>query len=285
MKDTFEEIHKELIKPFAPTEIKFRVGRAMMQRDASGAPYVFCEVFPYVDTRAVMERLDEACGFGGWEEIQPSPINFKEYKKGYGNNPDKEYEKFGFISGLRIKCKEGSVEFFDGSDETDTEAFKGGLSNSFKRVCSKAGIGRYLYKIKGLLAYTSMNQNEYPNKAKLRSDSSDVYYSWMEPQLPIWALPNQNDIATEAEINEIKDYSYFIDKDAHEAIKKDIESGTITREKAWRYISRLRSQININDANLLNKKKSLKSFENQTEQPSAPLKKRMEEPEDFSFEA
>lgn len=82
----------------------------------------------YIDARDVMRRLDEACGPAGWQD---------------------RYEVHGTktICYLSLKIGEEWITKADGAGDTDVEAEKGSISDAFKRVAVKWGIGRYLYDV------------------------------------------------------------------------------------------------------------------------------------------
>ena len=88
----------------------------------------------YITNRAIMDRLDEVCGPGNWKN---------EYQEGPAG---------GVICGLsiRVPTPEGGSEWvtkWDGAENTDVEAVKGGLSSSMRRAAVQWGVGRYLYRI------------------------------------------------------------------------------------------------------------------------------------------
>ena len=83
----------------------------------------------YVSNRAIMDRLDAVCGPGNWKN---------EYQPGPGG---------GVICGLSIRVGQEWVTKWDGAENTDVEAVKGGLSTSMRRAAVQWGIGRYLYRI------------------------------------------------------------------------------------------------------------------------------------------
>lgn len=82
----------------------------------------------YIDARDVMNRLDEACGPGGWQD---------------------RYEVHGAktLCYLSIRIDGEWVTKADGAGDTDVEAEKGSISDAFKRSAVKWGIGRYLYDL------------------------------------------------------------------------------------------------------------------------------------------
>ena len=83
----------------------------------------------YISNRAIMDRLDEVCGPENWQN---------EYKPGPGG---------GVICGLSIRVGDAWVTKWDGAENTDVEAVKGGLSTSMRRAAVQWGVGRYLYRI------------------------------------------------------------------------------------------------------------------------------------------
>ena len=91
----------------------------------------------YVTNRAIMDRLDEVCGPANWKnEFMPGPNG-------------------GVVCGLSIRVERGEgaggfaewITKWDGAENTDIEAVKGGLSSSMRRAAVQWGIGRYLYKL------------------------------------------------------------------------------------------------------------------------------------------
>ena len=88
----------------------------------------------YVTNRAIQDRLDEVCGPGDWKnEYMPGPAG-------------------GVLCGISIciERENGTSEWvtkWDGAENTDVEAVKGGLSGSMKRAASQWGIGRYIYRL------------------------------------------------------------------------------------------------------------------------------------------
>lgn len=93
----------------------------------------------YVTNRAIMDRLDEVCGPENWKnEFMPGPNG-------------------GVVCGLSIRVDRGErgtsggfaewITKWDGAENTDIEAIKGGLSSAMRRAAVHWGIGRYLYKL------------------------------------------------------------------------------------------------------------------------------------------
>ncbi len=83
----------------------------------------------YITNRAIMDRLDEVCGPGNWKN---------EFREGPAG---------GVICGISIRIGDEWVTKWDGAENTDVEAVKGGLSTSMRRAAVHWGIGRYLYRV------------------------------------------------------------------------------------------------------------------------------------------
>jgi len=109
-----------LKRPFPVNKIKWRPG---------GGGKDLC----YIDARDVMDRLDQVFGMFGWQT---------------------NYEFMGgrMICNLSVRFdsdyESGKSEWItksDGSDDTNIEGEKGGISGALKRSAVLLGIGRYLY--------------------------------------------------------------------------------------------------------------------------------------------
>lgn len=139
----------KLKAPFKPEEIEFRVGSTNKDKTKGLA-------LAYVTNRAIQNRLDEVFTPFGWQN------SFREWK---GTSQ---------ICGISVwdDKKNEWITKWDGADDSQTEAIKGGLSDSMKRAAYQWGIGRYLYE----LPDTWVPLDEYKKLA-------------YEPQLPKWALP------------------------------------------------------------------------------------------------
>jgi hypothetical protein len=67
---------------------------------------------------------------------------------------------------------------YDGADDTEFQATKGGLSDAFKRAAVKWGVGRYLYHLPAVWV-----------ACRQRGGSVVLEET---PQLPAWALPDES---------------------------------------------------------------------------------------------
>lgn len=148
------KIMEELQKPFQEQEIEWRVGSTNADKTKGLA-------LAYITNRAIQNRLDQVFGCMGWKN------EFKEWK---GNSQ---------LCGISVFYNNEWITKWDGSDNSEVEQVKGGLSDSMKRCAYQWGIGRYLYELDSTWV-----------KIKAVGKS---YYLTETPKLPSWALPNSQD--------------------------------------------------------------------------------------------
>lgn len=115
---------EELSAPFPLKCIDFLIPRSFKRGDKD---YAFA--LPFVDARAVMNRLDAVVGPGNWQNA-------------YAAGPSG-----GNLCGISLKVNGEWITKWDGAENTDFEETKGGLSSAFKRAAVLWGIGRYLYNV------------------------------------------------------------------------------------------------------------------------------------------
>lgn len=153
---------------FPENHIEWRI--AQSGTGAGGKPWGIAVA--YISARAIMDRLDEVVGPENWT------VDYR-----FESNANM---KPGIICQIGIKCDDKWVYKADGADQTDTEAFKGGLSGALKRAGSAWGIGRYLYDLEQDFVQTVEKGTQGAKYAKTKEGS--VFY-WIPPRLPAWALP------------------------------------------------------------------------------------------------
>lgn len=159
MDNTIENKFKMFAAPVKDDEVENRILQSGIK---NGKPWA--KVAYYLDARAVMNRLDECFGPMNWEDSY-TPI---------ANN-----EK-GFICTIKINCGNGVfVSKQDGAENTDVEAVKGGISDSFKRCAVKLGFGRELYELKNIFAECSLEKRNGWNLAKTK----DGDFWWKAPTI------------------------------------------------------------------------------------------------------
>ena len=146
---------------FEPSDIEWRLQQCGKTKDGK----IWGMALAYVTNRAIMNRLDEVCGPENWKN------EFKAAPDG------------GILCGISIKVGDEWVTKWDGAENTDIEAVKGGLSGAMKRAAVQWGIGRYLYKLEE--SWINANENgAYRGKTK-----DGTTFRWDAPTLPAWALP------------------------------------------------------------------------------------------------
>lgn len=162
-----KELMDKLQAPFLPDEIEWRVDRGQKTNQGN---YVF--VLAYVTNRAIMNRLDEVFGPTGWKN------EFREWKQG------------SQLCGISVKIEGEWVTKWDGSDDSNMDAVKGGLSGAMKRTAVQWGIGRYLYKLdQNRIPLKERGQNFANVKVKVQGKDEYIKGYWDTPTLPDWALP------------------------------------------------------------------------------------------------
>lgn len=140
---------KDLSKPLDVSMVQWRLGTKPKQD--GGKAMALC----YIDSRAVMNMLDEVCGPENWSDTY-------------------QFNGSRIICTLSIRIGDEWVSKSDGAGDTAVEAEKGGLSDAFKRAAVKWGIGRYLYDIaaawvdtEGPMKHPKIARSEYARLRKI----------------------------------------------------------------------------------------------------------------------
>ncbi len=159
----------KLKEPFPAEDIEWRIQRSGFGKN-TGKPYAM--VLAYITNRAIMDRLDEVCGPENWQnEFRPSPAGD------------------GVLCGISIRIAETHwVTKWDGAENTQFEAIKGGLSSSMKRAAVQWGIGRYLYNLEAGFAIFD-EHGKYKDKIEDKDAGRAEWLKWNPPALPSWAIP------------------------------------------------------------------------------------------------
>lgn len=116
-----------LAAPFPPSDVEWKPGATTRDKSKGLA-------MAYLTSRAVQQRFDDVCGPADWRnEFQPGPDG-------------------GVLCGISIRVdrEDGTSEWvtkWDGADNSQVEAVKGGLSGATKRAAVQWGVGRYLYDL------------------------------------------------------------------------------------------------------------------------------------------
>jgi len=160
------EIVQKLKEPFERKDIEFRVAKVSKRTRK-------VLVLAYINSRAVMQKLDTVFGVDGWKD---------------------EYEvlKGGVTCKLSVKISGEFITKQDAAPFSNIEALKGAFSAALKRAAVKFGVGRYLYQ---LPEYFVELMDKKPANA---GNKIHHYYSkeisgwWIEPDLPDWAVNGGN---------------------------------------------------------------------------------------------
>ena len=161
LSDSAEALLKQLKNPFDPKFVKCRVGAT--SKDKSKGIALF-----YLDSREVMKRLEEVCGIDGWQTRKKAVVS--------------EGKILGVKCELSIRMpyldQSGNsiwITKTDYGEPSNASPLKGASSDALKRAAVNFGIGRYLYYIP--------NQWYRLNQYKQFEE---------QPELPTWALPQEN---------------------------------------------------------------------------------------------
>lgn len=120
--ETDQDLFDALSSPFPTDAIDWRIGSRNKEKTKGIA-------LAYIDARAVMDRLDTACGPGHWQ------CNYTPAQTMLLCNLGIHFPGAGWTWKS------------DGAGATDVEAEKGMASDAFKRAAVRFGIGRYLYDL------------------------------------------------------------------------------------------------------------------------------------------
>ena len=169
------EISKKLQDPFDPADVEWRAQQGGIS--GNGKPWV--KVIPYITSRAVQQRLDDVFGPFNWKVEQRETADGKGY--------------LCTISVFSEKTKDW-VSKQDGSEKTNIEPLKGGVSGAMKRAAVQWGIGRYLYNMDEAWAECRIVPNRWDchnncHVVKGKNGKPDQYIDWTAPALPGWAMP------------------------------------------------------------------------------------------------
>lgn len=119
----WQQIGAALAAPFSPESVEWRP-------QGKGGAGARAQVLPYVDARAVQDRLDAVCGVGGWAfELEPLVVDAGELRVARGR--------------LTIH----GVTKDDVGTASNWEPSKGCASDALKRAAVVWGIGRHLYRL------------------------------------------------------------------------------------------------------------------------------------------
>lgn len=160
---------EDLRKPFTKDDLEWRI----MQSGRTSAGHIWARCVAYVSARAIQDRLDTVLGPSNWT------IKFDHV-------PGAPDVAGGVLCSLSVKIGADWISKQDGSDQSDKEKFKGGLSGAFKRAAVQWGIGRYLYSLE--VGMAKIVEKGTPGAHYAKDNEAGIFY-WLPPELPKWALP------------------------------------------------------------------------------------------------
>ena len=212
-----EDLSK-LKEPFKEDEYEWRTRHCGITDDKPWA-MVLC----YVTNRAIMDRLDTVCGPENWQNT------FQPIEK-------------GMLCGISINIGSAWITKYDGSQNTDVEATKGGISGAMKRAAVQWGIGRLLYRLES--NFVEVIQTTKPRDMhgwqKSQTKKKETIY-WKPPRLPDWAVskrtanssrkkePEQEQPKTETPSESINYRSSFLEMMKVKAIEEKVSMADMKR--------------------------------------------------------
>lgn len=166
---TGKDILQALARPFHPDEIEWRV-----QSAAKAGKGFKLLVLPYIEARAVMNRLDEVMGTD-WQTTYEK-LELDEVK--------------AFQCKLSLKINGEWITRSDGAEMSEIETVKGGHSNALKRAAVQWGIGRYLYNLpKFWVDLKETGEHRVYSYFKINGQKVKLDGYFDTPHLPKEALP------------------------------------------------------------------------------------------------
>lgn len=210
--------YARLYEPFYSDEIEWRIQSC---GKSNGKIWAIC--LAYIQSRAVMNRLDEVFGVDNWSD---------------------DYQFIGSDVVCKLSIWNGSmwITKTDGAPQTEIEAWKGGISDALKRAAVKFGVGRYLYKLEASFAEITPN-GKYRGKTQEKET-----YRWNPPRLPDWALPEdelknikksapkQTKLIEEENIEEEVAEDLFGERGPLERLKEDLKNMTTVEQLEKYYV-------------------------------------------------
>lgn len=161
---------EEFGKPFPSSDVSWKV--QLMRKDKKAG-----KVVPYLDARAIADRLDEVVGQYNWKDDYGQWHCYTEEPKDEGKKPKIVNSQLCTIY-IYDEERNEWIGKTDGAENTDFEAVKGGLSDSFKRAAVKWNIGRYMYNFKPIwvnlvdeYGRPVIDENEFPRLEKIYNDT------------------------------------------------------------------------------------------------------------------
>ena len=158
-----DQLAEKLQKPFDDSDIEWRIQQ--VGKSANGSQWGM--VLAYVTNRAIQTRLDEVFGVSNWKnDYKPAPDGGILCGISFYDNEKKEW-----------------ITKWDGAENTNIEAVKGGLSGAMKRAAVQLGIGRWLYKLDAVFVSIVPEKNDRNKKNYVNDSKKGVKGYWETPLL------------------------------------------------------------------------------------------------------
>jgi hypothetical protein len=171
-----QQIWAALAAPFPAEDIEWRIAQKGAR---DGKPWA--KVLAYVTNRAIMQRLDDVMGPENWRN-------------------EFQHIDSAFLCGLSLRIDSEWITKWDGAQESQIEATKGGISGAMKRAAVQWRIGRYLYDLTEGWANIHAGGKNYVGEDRKNNVPA---FKWDPPQLPAWALP-KSDFVTRSQLADIE---------------------------------------------------------------------------------
>lgn len=219
-----KEMLEALAAPFPPQDIEWRVQSAT--RGQNGVIKLL--VLPYIESRAVMTRLDSVCGANWQTHFDKIEVKGKE----------------AFQCRLSIKIGEEWITRTDAAEVSDIESVKGGHSNALKRSAVQWSIGRYLYDCPQFwVELKQRGEHRVWGKFKIGGQMEQVSGYFDTPNLPDWALPAERSVKTPKKQEQTQ-------KQPSESQTKPVSQGTKTQnndeqQQAVHHVKQLLQHLNV----------------------------------------
>ncbi len=132
------EYLEELGKPFDVSDVSWKIQRTTKDKTRGLA-------VPYLDARAISDRLDSVLGQNNWRDAYTKWHSFSKEVRENGKEIQKGFDSQLCTIYVYDSERKEWIGKTDGAENTDFESIKGGISDSFKRAAVKWNVGRYLY--------------------------------------------------------------------------------------------------------------------------------------------
>lgn len=172
-----KQIWEALAAPFPAEDIEWRIAQKGAR---DGKPWA--KVLAYVTNRAIMQRLDDVMGPENWRN-------------------EFQHIDSAFLCGLSLRIDNEWITKWDGAQESQIEATKGGISGAMKRAAVQWRIGRYLYDLTEGWANIHAGGKNYVGEDRKNNVPA---FKWDAPQLPAWALPKVNGFITRSQVADLE---------------------------------------------------------------------------------